>query len=57
MFKVNNRNIRTRCEISSKSTINTPCSSVYTVNFEQVNAGWLKTVGLHPWALQEDLYF
>ena len=31
MFKVNNRNARTRCEI---------CSSVSIVNFEQVNADW-----------------
>ena len=35
MFKVNNRNTRTRCEICSKS-----CCSVSIVNFEQVNAGW-----------------
>ena len=47
MFKVNNRNTRTRCEIWSKLTIKTserryftPCSSVFIVNFEQVNAGW-----------------
>ena len=49
MFKVNNRNTRTRCEICSKLTIKkperrsltfTPCSSVSIVNFEQVNAGW-----------------
>ena len=40
MFKVNNRNTRTRCEICSKLTI-TPCSSVSIVNFEQVNAGWV----------------
>ena len=30
MFKVNNRNIRARCEICSKLT---PCSSVSIVNF------------------------
>ena len=45
MFKVNNRNTRTICEICSKLTIKipyfTPCSSVSTVNFEQVNAGWV----------------
>ena len=43
MFKVNNRNTRTRCEICSKLTIKIPedtCSSVSFVNFEQVNAGW-----------------
>ena len=47
MFKVNNRNTRTRCEIWSKLTIKTPerryftpCCSVFIVNFEQVNAGW-----------------
>ena len=34
MFKVNNRNTRTRYEICF-----TPCSSVSIVNFEQVNAG------------------
>ena len=55
MFKVNNRNTRTRWEISSKLIIKTPgvvkvsllltlniftpCSSVSIVNFEQVNAG------------------
>ena len=47
MFKVNNRNIRARCEIWSKLAIKTPerryftpCSSVFIVNFEQENAGW-----------------
>ena len=47
MFKVNNRNTRTRCEICSKLTIKTPerryftpYSSVFIVNFEQINAGW-----------------
>ena len=49
MFKVNNRNTRTRCEICSELTIKTPgrrqwrvfyCSSVSFVNFEQVNPGW-----------------
>ena len=46
MFKVNNRN-RARCEIWSKLTIKTPewryftpCSSVFIVNIEQVNAAW-----------------
>ena len=49
MFKVNNRNTRTRCEICSKLTIkttergtySTPCSSVSIVNFEQINADWV----------------
>ena len=47
MFKVNNRNTRTRCEIWSKLTIKTPerryftpCSIAFVVNFEQVNASW-----------------
>ena len=47
MFKVNNRNCSTRCEICSKLTIKTPerryfapYSSAFIVNFEQVNAGW-----------------
>ena len=45
MFKVNNRNTRTRCEIRSKLTIKTaeyfrPCFSVSIVNFEKVNADW-----------------
>ena len=35
MFKINNRNIRARCEICSKLTIKTP-----ELNFKQVNAGW-----------------
>ena len=39
MFKVNNRNTRTRWEICSKLIITALCSSVSTVNFEQVNAG------------------
>ena len=51
MFKVNNRNTRTSCEICSKLTIKTPvpvslllalniftpCSSFSNANFEQVN--------------------
>ena len=48
MFKVSNSNTRTKCEIcpeltikSNKVQINyfTPCSSVFTVKFEQVNTG------------------
>ena len=40
MFKVNNRNTKTRCEICSNLTIKTPggrqwrCSGVFIVNFE-----------------------
>ena len=43
MFKVNNRNARTRCEICSKLTIKTPerrqwChSGVFIVNFEHIS--------------------
>ena len=49
MFKVNNKNTRTRCEICSKLTTKTPklrhwrrsdVFIVITVNFEQVNANW-----------------
>ena len=47
MFKVNNRSTRTRSEICSNLTIKTPerryftpYSSVFIVNFEQVNDGW-----------------
>ena len=35
MFKVNNKDIRT------SSLLLIPYSSVYVVNFEQVNAGWV----------------
>ena len=51
MFKVNNRNTRTRREICSKLTIKTsegrhwtyftPCSRVSIGKFEQVNASWV----------------
>ena len=43
MFKVNNRNTRTRCEICSKLTIKTPelrqwrSSGVFIVNFEHIS--------------------
>ena len=43
MFKVNNRNIRTRFEICSKLTIKTPerccwhCSGVFIINFEHIS--------------------
>ena len=66
MLKVNNRNTRTRCEISSKLTIKTPercqwtyftpCCSVSIVNFEQVNTGWGRTF-VHSYALLRSLVF
>ena len=39
LFKVNNRNTRTRCEICSKLTIKTPerRSGVFIVNFENIS--------------------
>ena len=46
LLKVNNRNIRKRCEICLKSARKTPewrhrrCSGVSIVNFEHVIAGW-----------------
>ena len=40
MFKVNNRNTRTRCGICSKLTYFTPCSSVSIVKFQQANTCW-----------------
>ena len=50
IFKVNNKNTRTRCEICSKLTIKipeqtylTPSSGVSIVNFEHVIAGWVCT--------------
>ena len=42
MFKVDNRNTRTRCEICPKLTIKTPerrhwrCSGVFIVDFEHI---------------------
>ena len=49
MFKVKNRNTRTKCEsvvlVSLLLTLNifhTACSSVSIVKFEQVNASWGK---------------
>ena len=51
LFEVNNGNTRTMCEICSKLTIKTRegshwnytnCSGVFIVNFEQVNAGWIR---------------
>ena len=50
MFKVNNRNTAVRCEICSKlikkTTEQRYWSSVSTVNFEQVNAGWVPKIYL-----------
>ena len=43
MFKVSNRNTRTRCEIYSKLTIKIPERSIINfaiVNFEHVMTGW-----------------
>ena len=47
MFKVNNRNSRTRSEICSKLTIKIPKRRQWrcfgfgvVVNFDQINAGW-----------------
>ena len=43
MFKVNNKNTRTRCEVCSKLTSKTPeqhhchCSGVFIVNFEHTS--------------------
>ena len=62
MFKVNNRNTRTRCEICSKLTIKTPerrqwrCSGVFlatfssvsTVDFEKVNVDWVNSISVSP---------
>ena len=36
MFKVNNRNTKTRCEICSKLTIKTP-KRVFILNFEHIS--------------------
>ena len=53
LFKVNNRNARKRCEVSSKLTIIlllltlsnfTPFSSVSFVDFEQVNVSWAASI-------------
>ena len=38
IFKVSNRNTRTKHEICSKLTVKTPEVSI--INFEQVNTGW-----------------
>ena len=50
LFKVNNRNTRTRCEICSKLTIKTlerlpwRCSGVFIVNFEHISHLVLKSL-------------
>ena len=41
MFKVNNKNTRTRFKICSKFT---PCSGTSIVNFEHVIADWISTL-------------
>ena len=44
MFKVNNKNTRTRCEICSKVNYGERCelcSIISIVNFEQVKPGWV----------------
>ena len=46
MFKVNNGNGKTRCEICSKLNIFhisylTPCTSFFIVNFKYVNVNWV----------------
>ena len=41
MFKVNNKNTRTRFKIRSKFT---PCSGTSIVNFEHVIADWISTL-------------
>ena len=46
LFKINNRNTRTRCEICSKLTIKIPVSIVCIVNFEHPIAGWGCTANL-----------
>ena len=37
LFKVNNRNPRTKCDICSKFTIRTLRSGVFIVNFEHIS--------------------
>ena len=44
MFKVNNKDTRATAFIVNFEHF-TPCSSVSTVNFEQVNAGWVEERG------------
>ena len=68
MFKVNNRNTITRCEICSKLTIKTrepyftPCYSVCIVNCEDVIAGWvtylfyLDSIHKRPYFLKTSLH-
>ena len=59
ILKVNNRNTRTRSEIYSKKEWNilTLCSSVITVNFEHVIAGWAKKQQSTNWLLAWNLSF
>ena len=46
LFRVKNRNTKTRCDIWSKLTTKTPerQSSVSIINFQQVNADWDKSI-------------
>ena len=44
LLKVNNRNTIARCEICSKLTIKAPERCLSIINFEHVNADWLKGV-------------
>ena len=54
MFKINNRNTGTRCEICSKLIMKIPerryCSSVSIVNFEHVNTGWVNFQTNKQWS-------
>ena len=51
MFQVNNKDTRATpvasfwCLYCYLGTYYTPCSSVSTINFEQVNAGWNYSIG------------
>ena len=63
MFKVNNESTRARCEIRSKLTIKTPerrdwrRSSIFIVNFEQVNTGWeVADIKIDYIQLQQDIW-
>ena len=65
LFKINNENTRTMCEICSKSTVKaperrqclyckigtdfTPCSGVSIVEFEQVNVFITSVYSVHIW--------
>ena len=71
IFRVNNRNTRTRCETCSKLTIKTPerrkwrRSGVFIVNFEHIShlnfehaiAGWLMNVMMNQWIFRPILNY